>query len=134
MDDRVAAMLRGEVMEICIDTAFLVIGLTSCAIAALRRRSAVRLFLWIGIWTASYGLMHLLEVRGVEIAIPVRLRPLTPYTTTAILYLTLVVASLARLVLTVGTMRRVLIGLAISAAVIAALGIGWFVATGLQTS
>lgn len=129
MDNQVAAMLSRNVLEICIATAFLVIGLTSCAIAALRRRSGVRIFLWIGIWSASYGLMHLLEVRAVEIALPAWLRAMTPYVITVILYVTLVIASLAWLELTVGTVRRVVAGLAIAAAAIAVLGIAWFVVT-----
>lgn len=132
-DNQVAAMLRGDVLDICIATAFLVIGLTSCAIAALRRRSAVRIFLWIGIWSASYGLMHLLEVRAVEIALAAWLRAMTPYVITVILYLTLVVASLAWLELTVGTVRRIVVGLAMAAAAIAVLGIGWFIVTGANT-
>ncbi|MGE5204308.1 MAG: PP2C family protein-serine/threonine phosphatase [Chlamydiota bacterium] len=133
MDNQLAAMPPGDVLEICIATAFLVIGLSSCAIAALRRRGGVRIFLWIGIWSASYGLMHLLEVRAVEISLPARLRVTTPYVVTAILYLTLVVASLAWLELTVGIMRRIVAGLVISAAVTAALGIGWFLVTGVNT-
>jgi sigma-B regulation protein RsbU (phosphoserine phosphatase) len=133
MDNQVAAMLRGDVLEISIATAFLVIGLTSCAIAALRRRSAIRIFLWIGIWSASYGLMHLLEVRAVEIALPGWLRAATPYVITVILYVTLVIASLAWLELTVGTVRRIVVGLALGAAAIAVLGIAWFVVTGVNT-
>lgn len=133
MQDLVATTLRGAVLEISISTAFLLVGLTSCAIAALRRRTGVRIFLWIGIWSATYGLMHLLQVRAVELALPARLRAITPYIITVILYLTLVVAALAWLELTVGRMRRVLLGLAVAAAVTAGLGIGWFAVTGVNT-
>jgi hypothetical protein len=35
---------------------FLFIGLAACCIAAIRRRSGVRIFVWLGIWSAMYGL------------------------------------------------------------------------------
>jgi sigma-B regulation protein RsbU (phosphoserine phosphatase) len=130
MEDAVVAMLRGSLLDICIDTAFLVIGLTSCAIAALRRRGGVRIFLWIGIWSAAYGLQHLLEVRAVEFALPPWLRSATPYVTTAIVYLVVVPAACAWFELTVGTMRRLVLGLLVAGTATGVLGIGWFVVTG----
>jgi phosphoserine phosphatase RsbU/P len=133
IEAQVAAMLRSDLLEICISTAFLVIGLTWCAIAVLRRGSGFRLFLWIGIWSGTYGLLHLLPLRAVEVAVPAWLRAMTPYVTTAILYLTLVIASLAFRELTVGMMRRIVTGLTIAATVIAVLGLGWFIVTGEST-
>lgn len=132
MEDQVVTMLRGDLLEICIDIAFLVLGLSSCAIAALRRRGGVRIFLWIGIWSASYGLMHLLQARAVELALPHWIRVITPYVIVAIEYLVVVIASCAWLELMVGTMRRIVIGIAIAAAVTAVLGVGWFIATGVN--
>jgi phosphoserine phosphatase RsbU/P len=130
MEDQVVAMLRGDLLEICMDTAFLVIGLTSCAVAFLRHRSGVRIFLWIGIWSAAYGLLHLLGVRAVELAFPLWLRATTPYVITVIEYLLVVVAACAWLELTVGTMRRVVLWLLVAGAITAILGIGSFVIAG----
>jgi sigma-B regulation protein RsbU (phosphoserine phosphatase) len=130
MENQAVAILRGELVEICIDSAFLFIGLTSCAIAALRRRSGVHIFLWIGVWSAAYGMMHLLGVRAVEVAFPAGLRAAAPYAITAIEYLLVVVASCAWLELSVGALRRVVLGLAITGGITAVLGIAWFAVTG----
>lgn len=132
MEDQMVAVLRGSLFEIGIDTAFIVIGLASCAIAAMRRRTGIRIFLWMGIWSASYGFMHLLEVRAVQLAAPPWSRPIIPYVITVVVYLTVVVASCAWLELIVGTMRRIVIGLVIAASITAVLGIGWFAITGVN--
>jgi phosphoserine phosphatase RsbU/P len=133
MDDQVAALLRSDLFEICIDTTFLVLGMASCAIAALRRQSGVRVFLWTGLWSAAYGLLHLLGVRAVVLALPPWLQVTAPYVNTVITYGLVVVASCAWLELTVGTMRKVVIAVAVAAAVTAVLGIGWFVVTGVDS-
>jgi phosphoserine phosphatase RsbU/P len=132
MQGQAAEMLRGDLVEICANTTFLVIGLTSCAIAALRRRGGVRVFLWIGIWSASYGLMHLLEVRPVQLALPPSLQAASPYVIIVILYGTLVIAACAWLELTVGRIRQAVSALIVAATITAVLGIGWFVATGVN--
>lgn len=54
MQDQVLAILRGQLTEIIAGTLFVFIGLTVCAMAAIRRRRGVRLFLWLGIWSAMY--------------------------------------------------------------------------------
>lgn len=132
IDANVAGLLRGQVLEICIDTAFLVTGLTCCAIAALRRRSGSQVFLWLGVWSAAYGLLHLLGVRAVVIALPQPARFLTPYVMTVIVYSLLVVASSAWLTLIVGLLRRIIIVLVTAASATAVAGIGWFVFTGVN--
>ena len=132
MDDQVTAMLRGNLLEICINTAFVAIGVASCAIAALRRRRGMRILLWTGIWSAVYGLLHLLGVKAVQEALPHGLRAATPYVTTAIEYLLVVVASCAWLELIVGAMRRIVIGFVAAATITGVLGIGWFIVTGVN--
>lgn len=126
------SILRGSLLEICIDTSFLVIGLASVAIAGLRRRGGVRLFLWLGIWSASYGLLHLLDVSAVDAALPPGLRAASPYVRTVIVYAVLVVAGCAWLELTKGAMRRAVIGLLVMGALTATAGIAWFIATGVN--
>ncbi len=130
-DSQLALALRGHLVEICSATAFLVAGLTSCAIASIRRRSGVRVFLWLGIWSAAYGVQHLLGVPAVIFASPRWLQVSAPYIQTSITYLLVVVGATAWLDLLVGAMRRVVLAIIILALVTAVLGISWFVATGV---
>ena len=129
-DHQALATLRAQLIDTCFAISFLVTGLTACAIAALRRRKGVRIFLWLGIWSASYGLLHLFAITTVIAALPAWLRAASPYVRTTITYLTVVIASIAWLEMIVSTMRRIVIALLVAASVTAVLGIGWFVATG----
>jgi transposase len=52
LTDQVLAMLRDQVVDIIVGSIFLFIGLAACFIASIRRRSGVRLFVWLGIWSA----------------------------------------------------------------------------------
>jgi hypothetical protein len=56
LTDQILAMLRGQIADIMAGSIFLFIGLAACCIAAIRRRSGVRIFVWLGIWSAMYGL------------------------------------------------------------------------------
>jgi sigma-B regulation protein RsbU (phosphoserine phosphatase) len=132
MEAQVAAILRGDLLEICVGTAFFVIGLISCGISVLRRRHSARVLLWIGLWSAAYGLLHLMGTRAVQLAVPLWLRAATPYVTTSVVYLTLVFAASAWVELITGVVRRIVIGFALAAAITAALGVGWFAATGVS--
>jgi sigma-B regulation protein RsbU (phosphoserine phosphatase) len=131
LDVQAAEILRGQVLEICIDTAFLIARLMACATAAIRWRSGVRTFLWLGIWSGSYGVLHILGAPAFVMALPRRLWFTTPYIQTTIVYLMLVVAALAWLTLLVGVMRRIIIALIVAASGTGVLGVGWFVVTGV---
>ena len=61
MEDQVLAMLRGQLVNIILGAVFLFIGLAACSVAAIRRRGGVRIFVWLGIWSALYGAMQLGE-------------------------------------------------------------------------
>ena len=50
-DIQAVAMLRNEIGAIILGTLFSVMGLISWAIAAIRRRSRVRILFWLGVWT-----------------------------------------------------------------------------------
>ena len=130
LTDQVLVMLRGQVADIMIGSVFLFMGLAACCIAAIRRRSGVRIFVWLGIWSAMYGAMHLSQPQAVVAALPRWLQITAPYANTAMAYLLVVVGSLSFLELSLGNMRflnRVgaLVGLAIAVA-----GMGFFVLTG----
>jgi phosphoserine phosphatase RsbU/P len=127
-------MLRSEVVGIMSGTIFMFIGLVACAaacvFAAVRRQSGVRLFTWLGIWSAMYGVLLLADAPSVVTALPHGLRSGLPFLTMAIDYLFLTVVSLAWLELSAGKMRvflKTVIGFGLSFGIA---GIGIFVVTG----
>ena len=123
-------MLRAQVADIIIGSVFLFVGLAACGIAAIRRRSGVRIFVWLGIWSAMYGALHLSQSPAVVAGLPRWLQISSPYANTAMTYLGVVVGSLSFLELSLGKMRFLnqagaFVGLAIAVA-----GVGFFVLTG----
>ena len=123
-------MIRGQVAEIIVGSIFLFVGLAACCIAAIRRRSGVRIFVWLGIWSAMYGAEHLSQTPIVLEVSPRWLQISAPYASTAMTYLAVVFGSLFFLELSLGKMRffnqaAAFVGLAIAVA-----GIGFFVLTG----
>jgi sigma-B regulation protein RsbU (phosphoserine phosphatase) len=130
LQGQVLAILRSEVVGIMSGTVFVFIGLVAFAFAAVRRQSGVRIFVWLGAWSAMYGTLLLAESPSVVSAIPREARPILPFLTTSISYLLLAVISLAWLELSAGKMRLFLktvfgLGLTIGIA-----GIGYYVVTG----
>jgi phosphoserine phosphatase RsbU/P len=111
-------------------TVFVFIGLVAFAFAAARRQSRVRIFVWLGAWSAMYGTLLLAESPSVGSTLPREARPILPFLTTSVSYLLLPVISLAWLELSAGKMRLFLktvfgLGLTIGIA-----GIGYYVVTG----
>lgn len=127
MDDPVLAMLRGQLADIISGAIFSFAGLAVCSIAAIRRRTGVRLFVWLGIWSAMYGAGLLARSQAVVAALPHWLQISVPYVNAMTAYGTVVVAFLAFLELSVGQIRLVLKILIFAGMVVAATGIGWFV-------
>jgi phosphoserine phosphatase RsbU/P len=84
---------------------FLFVGFTSCSIAAIRRRAGVRIFVWLGLWSAMYGVLRLSQSPAVITASPRALQIGAPYANTAIEYLIIVPALLAFFELTLGKLR-----------------------------
>jgi sigma-B regulation protein RsbU (phosphoserine phosphatase) len=126
LEDQVLTMLRGQLVEIISGAVFLFMGLAACSIAAIRRRSGVRLFVWLGVWSTTYGAGLLTESPAVVAALPHSFQMGVPYVNTVIAYLTVVVAFLAFLELSLGKVR-LLIEIVIFAGIAVALaGIGWF--------
>jgi phosphoserine phosphatase RsbU/P len=120
LTDPVAAALRGEIAEIVAGSVFLFVGFASCLIAAIRRRAGVRIFVWLGVWSAMYGVLRLSQSRAVFTALPPVLQIGAPYINSAIEYLIIVPALLAFRELTLGKLRAVIqvaawFGLAIGA-------------------
>lgn len=119
-------MLRGQLVEIVSGTVFVFIGLAACAIAAIRRQSGVRLFLWLGIWSAMYGGRLLTLSPAVVVALPRWLQRSVPYANAVTAYLVVVVAFLAFLELTVGQLRQVIKMIIVAGATVAVVGLGRF--------
>jgi phosphoserine phosphatase RsbU/P len=122
-------VLRGQLVEISAGTVFTFIGLTACAIAAIRR-SGVRLFLWLGIWSAMYGLLT--RSPAVVAALPKWLQSSVPYANATNTYLVVVVAFFAFLELTVGKLRRVMKIILVAGIGVAVAGIGWVALGGTE--
>ena len=131
MQDQALATLRGELIEIISGTVFVNIGLAACAIAAIRR-SGVRLFLWLGIWSAMYGTGLLTRCQLVATALPRWLQVSVPYVNAVNTYLIVVVAFFAFLELSVGRLRPVMWTVNVAGLIVAIAGIGWFVYAGSE--
>jgi sigma-B regulation protein RsbU (phosphoserine phosphatase) len=98
-------MLRGQITDIVVGSVFLFVGFASCSIAVIRRRARVRVFVWLGFWSAMYGALRLSESPAVVMISPRALQIGAPYANTAIGYLIVVPALLAFLELTRGGLR-----------------------------
>ena len=122
-------MLRGQLVEIISGTVFVFIGLAACAIAAIRR-TGVRLFLWLGVWSAFYGAGLLTRSPAVVTALPKWLQASVPYANAVNTYLVSVVAFRAFLELSVAKLRLVIEIIIVAGIGVAVVGIGSFVLGG----
>ncbi len=114
---------REDVVAICTGTAFVVVGLLAGAVAAVRRRGGVRVFLWLGVWSAFYGLQDLAGNASVVAALPGPLQGTASTVRMAISYLLVVAATLAWLELSLGRLWQILRAIIIAGLTIAAGGI-----------
>ena len=130
MEDQVLAVLRGQLTNIILGTFFLFIGLAACSIAAIRRRSGVRLFIWLGIWSALYGVGLLIQSPAVVAALPHSIQGSVPYLNAVRTYLTVVVGLCAFLQLSLGRVRILIEVLIFAGIAVAFAGIGWFMLGG----
>ena len=122
--------LRGQVADIIIGSIFLFVGLAACGIAGIRRRSGTRIFAWLGIWSVMYGTVLLSQSEPVLAVSPRWVQISAPYANTAMMYLLVVVGSLAFLELSLGRLRLLLQGAAFVGLAIAVAGIALFVFAG----
>ena len=129
LEDQVLAMLRDQLAYIILGAVFLFIASQmwgACSIAAIRRQSGVRLFIWLGIWSAMYGIGLLTQSRAVVAALPHSFQTTVPYVNTVVAY-DVVVALFAFLELSLGIVRLLIKILIFAALAVALAGIGWFV-------
>ncbi len=124
------AVLRDQVADIIIGSVFLFIGLATCSIAAIRGPSGGRILVWLGIWSAMYGAVHLSESPAVVAVSPLWLQISAPYANTGMTYLLVVAGALSFAELSLGRLRF-MIQLAASAGLaIAVAGTTFFAFTG----
>jgi phosphoserine phosphatase RsbU/P len=132
LQDQVLATLRGYVVDIISGTVFVFLGLTACGIAAMRRRSGVRILVWLGIWSAMYGALRLADPLAAVARLPHWFQASVPYLDTVIMYLILVVAVRAWMELTAGKVRFFLQTMIFAALAIGLAGIAIFLFTGAR--
>jgi sigma-B regulation protein RsbU (phosphoserine phosphatase) len=123
-------VLRGEILELAAGAIFLFVGLAACSIAAIRRRRGVRVFLWLGVWSAMYGAQRLIQAPPVVAASPAWLRTASPYASTTMTYLLVVAGSLAFFELSLGGLRLLMKAATALGASIAIAGVAVFAWTG----
>ncbi|HEX7020465.1 MAG TPA: hypothetical protein VF159_10660, partial [Gemmatimonadaceae bacterium] len=122
-------MLRGDLASIVVGSLFLFTGLAACAVAAIARRPGVRIVLWLGLWSAAYGAMHLTQSTAVIATAPRLVRRAAPDANAALSYLIIIPALLSFLELSRGTLRVLVRAAAWLALAIAVVGIGGVIAT-----
>jgi len=94
------------------------------------RRSGVRVFVWLGIWSAMYGALRLMDRLAAVARLPNWFRVSATYLDTVIMALILVVALRAWLELSRGKLRPILQALIYAGLVVGLSAIGLFVFTG----
>jgi len=126
LEDQVLSVLRDQIANIIAGAVFLFMGLAACSLAVIRRRSGVRLFIWLGIWSAMYGTGLLTRSSAVVAVLPHSFQVSVPYVNTLNAYLTVVVAFFAFLESSLGRFRIFVKTILVVGAGIALVGIGWF--------
>lgn len=123
-------MIYSEVADIISGSVFLFVGLAACSIAAIGRRSGLRTFVWLGIWSAMFGAMRLNQLPAIAAILPPWFQTSTPLANTAITYLLVVFGSLSFMELCRGKVRLFMQVAVASGLAIAVLGVPYFVLTG----
>lgn len=129
MADQVLIMFHEGTADVVFGAVFLLIGLGAWGIAVMRRRSEVRILIWLGALSAIEGrsLFASLDDAGL---LQHWLHVILPYLGVVLSYLVVVVAVLAFLQLSRGKLRLFLQGMIFLGMAIALAGIGFFVFTG----
>jgi sigma-B regulation protein RsbU (phosphoserine phosphatase) len=134
-DSWAQAKFIGEVVNLITGTMFIVLGIMALVVATIRRRAGgVRMVFLLGVWTAIYGIQRLNDTSFLIELLPHWMQVCVPYSHALITYLTLVAAALTFRELTVGRLRQFVSLQALTAVVIAVIGIERFVLTGEEYS
>ena len=129
------ARFIGEVIYLITGTIFVVIGFVALVVAAIRRRaSGWRAVLWLGIWSALYGIQRLNDCSFLISLLPRWMQVGSDYSHALATYFVLVAGLLTFRELTVGKLRQMVALLAGCAIGIGVLGFGNFVVAGQEYS
>ena len=128
--DAALQTLRADVINIVLGAVFFAVGVTACAIAAIRWRRGVRILVWWGIFSWMYGLQKLGQTPTILKVLPHSVQSFTPYVNTAVMYLLLVSALSAWRELSVGKLRSLVDLEIFVGSAIALVGIGTFLLGG----
>jgi phosphoserine phosphatase RsbU/P len=121
-------LLRESAADTALGSIFVFIGLTSCLLAVLRRRSEFRLLVWFGFFIGFYGTRMLAQVAG-----SLQLAQHSPWPArieVGVNYVLVIPALLFWFELSTGILKQVFVWLTIVAAAMATLGISWYVVFG----
>jgi sigma-B regulation protein RsbU (phosphoserine phosphatase) len=124
------ATLPSELANIMCGSIFVFVGFVAGTFAAIRRQGQVRLFVWIGLWSALYGVRLLLESPMFVAVLPGRVQPHVAAIWMTIIYFLLPVATLAWLELAIGGVRLFLQAVITLSLIIALVGSLVFAVTG----
>ena len=130
LQDQVLAALRGQVVDIISGTVFVFLGLLACGIAAMRRRADAGILVWMGIWSAMYGVLRFGDSLAALTRLPHWSQVTALYLDTGVMYLIFVVATRAWLELSRGKLRVLLTVIIYAGLVIGSAGIVVFLLTG----
>jgi len=134
-DSQAQAKFIGDVLKLITGTSFIVIGIVVLVVAAIRRRAAgARAVFLLGLWSAIYGLQRFNDCDFFVELLPHWMQLCIPYSHAVITYFTLVAAAMTFRELTVGKLRLFVTLQALTALLIAVVGIGRFVLTGEEYS
>src|SRR5215471_11036152 len=129
--DTAQSRLIGEVINLVTGTIFISIGMMALLVTLVRRRATGMLAVfWLGVWSALYGVQRLNECFFMVALLPHWTQIGFRYSHALCTYLVLVAGLLTFRELTLGMLRRVVTFLALSALLIAILGIGGFFLSG----
>ena len=130
LQDQALALLRDQVARIVFGTVFVFVGFAACGIAAMRRRSGMRILAWLGIWSALYGARPLADALAEMGILPHWLQVSVPYIDVVHRYMILVVASIAFMELSRGKLHLFLRVMTLVALGIGLAGIVLFIFSG----
>ena len=109
MEDQVLAALRPQIGAIILGSVFLFLGLAACATATVRHREGVRILVWFGIFSATYGARILAEVPAAFSLLPRSAWAARPSAIAILTYLIIIPALLFWRELSLGKLRRFLL-------------------------
>lgn len=103
-DPQALAQLRGDIINIVSGTFFVVLGLLALVTAAIRRRGGVRILVWLGLWSAMFGLQEFLHCGLIQQVLPASSRPVTQLLIALFGYAILIVGVLSFMELSQGAL------------------------------